>query len=246
MDPKAAMSQEDQRALRNMQDSVKLKNGHYEIALPWRNPPPICLPDYKPLAELRLKLLKGRLEKGQGLFQKYSAFVSDLMEKGYAQKVPKDRVNRSDGATWYLPQHPVIHPQKPGKVRVVFDCAAKYRSTSLNDQLLQGPDITNTLIGVLTCFREESIALMADIEAMFHQVRVRPDDCDALRFLWWPGKRPLVSTRRVSDVGSLIWKYIIAKLLEFRAATNSRWQPTIIRHRNHQNRKKELLRWRLP
>lgn len=27
---------------------------------------------------------------------------------------------------------------------------------------------------------------MADIEAKFHQVRVRPSDCDALRLLWWP------------------------------------------------------------
>ena len=27
---------------------------------------------------------------------------------------------------------------------------------------------------------------MSDVEAMFHQVRVRPSDCDALRFLWWP------------------------------------------------------------
>ncbi|XP_028405229.1 uncharacterized protein LOC114527732 [Dendronephthya gigantea] len=27
---------------------------------------------------------------------------------------------------------------------------------------------------------------MADVEAMFHQVRVRPPDCDSLRFLWWP------------------------------------------------------------
>lgn len=28
--------------------------------------------------------------------------------------------------------------------------------------------------------------MMADVEAMFHQVRVQPEDCDALRFLWWP------------------------------------------------------------
>ena len=27
---------------------------------------------------------------------------------------------------------------------------------------------------------------MSDVEAMFHQVRVKPDDCSALRFLWWP------------------------------------------------------------
>ena len=28
---------------------------------------------------------------------------------------------------------------------------------------------------------------MADVEAMFHQVRVQPSYCDAIRFLWWPG-----------------------------------------------------------
>ena len=87
---------------------------------------------------------------------------------------------------WYLPHHPVFHPQKPNKVRVMFDCSAKYRRTSLNDQLLQGPDLTNTLVGVLTRLREESVALMSNVEAMFHQVKVRPDDRNARRFLWWP------------------------------------------------------------
>ena len=28
---------------------------------------------------------------------------------------------------------------------------------------------------------------MSDVEAMFHQVRVRPSDCDALSFLWADG-----------------------------------------------------------
>jgi hypothetical protein len=79
----------------------------------------------------------------------------------------------------------VVHPQKPEKVRVVFDCAAKYGGTSLNDMLLQGPDVTNTLVGVLTRFRQESTAVMADIESMFH-VHVREEDSDYLRCLWWP------------------------------------------------------------
>ena len=67
----------------------------------------------------------------------------------------------------------------------MFDCAAKHQGTSLNDQLLQGPDLTNNLVGVLTRFRQEPVALMADVESMFHQVHVSPRDCDALRFLWW-------------------------------------------------------------
>ncbi|XP_068739567.1 uncharacterized protein [Montipora capricornis] len=91
------------------------------------------------------------------------------------------------GPVLYLSHHSVVHPQKPKKVRIVFDCAAKFCNTSLNDQLLQGPDFTNSLVGVLLRFREERVALMADIEKMFHQVRVKPEDCEALRFLWWPG-----------------------------------------------------------
>ena len=41
-------------------------------------------------------------------------------------------------------------------------------------------------MGVLLRFREEAVALMADVEAMFHQVRVCADDIDVLRFLWFP------------------------------------------------------------
>ena len=57
---------------------------------------------------------------------------------------------------------------------------------SLNDKLMQGPDFTSTLVGVMTRFRQAPIPLMSDIEFMFHQVEVAPDHCDALRFLEWP------------------------------------------------------------
>ena len=69
---------------------------------------------------------------------------------------------------------------------VVFDCSAKYHGKSLNDKLLLGPDLTNSLIRVLTRFRQDPVAFMSDMEAMFHQVCVNPEDRNALRFLWWP------------------------------------------------------------
>ncbi len=46
--------------------------------------------------------------------------------------------------------------------------------------------MTSSLIGVLTRFRQEQVAVMADVESMFHQVKVPPEDADLLRFLWWP------------------------------------------------------------
>ena len=178
------MSLNDRRALDIMEESVKLENGHYEIALPWKTYPP-NLKTNRTVAERRLELLKKRLRREPIVHQKYTAFVDDLLSRDYAREVISQEVGPL-GIHWYLPHHPVFNPQKPGKIRVVFDCSAKCHGTSLNDQLLQGPDLTNSLVGVLSRFREERIALMSDIEAMFHQVRVRPSDCDALRFLWWP------------------------------------------------------------
>ena len=46
----------------------------------------------------------------------------------------------------------------------------------------------NSLVGVLTRFRQDPVAFMSDVEAMFHQVRVSPEDRSALRFLWWPDR----------------------------------------------------------
>ena len=80
------------------------------------------------------------------------------------------QVNESGKATWFLPHHPLFHLIKPEKVCVVFDCAAKYRGVSLNNALLPGPDMSNSLVGVLTRFQQERIAVMAKIECMYYQV----------------------------------------------------------------------------
>ncbi|XP_068673177.1 uncharacterized protein [Montipora foliosa] len=109
-----------------------------------------------------------------------------LVVKGYAQKVPKENVGCKAGSSWYLPHHPVMNPRKPEKTGVVFDCAATHGTASLNNRLMQGPDLANSLVGVLMRFRENSIALMADVQAIFYQVYVTPEDGDYLRYLWWP------------------------------------------------------------
>lgn len=92
---------------------------------------------------------------------KYSSFMDDLVWKDNARKVPRDQLDHPVSALWYLPHHPVLDPNKPDKIRVMFDCTAKHQGTSLNNQLLQGPDLTNNLIGILTHFEQEPVTLMA-------------------------------------------------------------------------------------
>ena len=180
---KTAMSVEDRRALAQMEASVKIVNGHYQLGLPWRKKS-VRLPNSREFAMKRLNNLKKRFQRDPHLFEKYKETIDCYVSSGYARQVPHEELEvNEDTPVWYLPHHPVFHPQKPGKVRVVFDCAAKFKGTSLNDQLLQGPDLTNGLVGVLIRFRQEPVAVVADIEGMFHQVRVAPEDCHALRFL---------------------------------------------------------------
>ena len=117
VDTEKAMSLEDKNALDNMESTVTLKEGHYEIALPWRRPSP-CLPNNRALAEHKLKLLKRRPTKDSELVQKYSAYIDNLLDKDYAAKVPSQHLfDRSDKVIWFLPHHPVFHPKNPGKDR---------------------------------------------------------------------------------------------------------------------------------
>lgn len=71
------------------------------------------------------------------------------------------------GQTWYLPHHAVYNINKPDKIRVVFDASAKFLHISLNDDLLQRPDLTNKLTGVLLRLRLGKIAVKANIEKCF-------------------------------------------------------------------------------
>lgn len=84
---------------------------------------------------------------------------------------------------------------KTNPLRIVFDCAVAFGGTSLNKEVLQGPDSTNNLVGVLLRFREEQVAVMGDIEGMFHQVRVSPKHRDALVGVGGRLKNPSLSEK---------------------------------------------------
>ena len=179
-------SVEDKQFLQIMEDSIIKVDGHYQTRLPIRD----CtqsMPNNYTQARSYAEALKKKLLKDEKLKTDYTEFMESLEECGYAERIPEAEVDRQDGKTWYIPNHNVYNPKKPDKVRVVFNCPATYEGKSLNQRLLQGPDLTNRLTGVLMRWRQEVIAIMADIQSMFYQVRVDPADRDLLRYIWWSG-----------------------------------------------------------
>ena len=174
-------SQDDLLLLKKLEGGIQQdEEGYYEMPLPFKSRPQ--LPDNKRLAIIRLGHLKRKMDRDEKYHHHYSKFMSEVIENGEAEKVVSEP---AFGSSWYIPHHGVYSNQKPDKIRVVFDCSARYGGTCLNEHLLTGPDLTNGLAGVLLRFRQHPVALMCDIQRMFHRFRVHPDDRDFLRFLWW-------------------------------------------------------------
>lgn len=91
----------------------------------------------------RLQLVKKFLRDAK-LFESYKRTIDDYTTKGYAQRVHKEELHADGKPLWHLPHHAFFDPNKSGKLRVVFDCAARHKGTSLKDQLLGGPDLSNS------------------------------------------------------------------------------------------------------
>ena len=206
IDDKPEDSLEDKMFRAKVEKSLTLVEGHYQMALPLRDG--VNLPNNKSQAVQRLQSLKRKFEKNPTFLHDYVDFMDTVFDKNYAEQVPVEQLDRYDGKVWYIPHHGIYHPQKPQKIRVVFDCSARFLGVSLNSVPLQGPDLTSSLVEVLLKFRKEEVAVMADIESMFYQVLVDPADIDCLRFLWWPrgdmSKNPVVCRMHMHLFGAIL------------------------------------------
>ena len=187
IDDKREPSREDIQFVEKVQASMTKTDGHYEICLPFRGD--ILMPDNRMPVLNRLRSLGRKLENNSQFRNEYVNFMNTIIQRGYAEPVPEDELEGDElvGKVWFIPHHGVYHAKKPNKIRVVFDCAATYQGVSLNSTLLQGPNLTNNIVDVLMKFRQHEVALMSDIESMFYQVKVPPQDRNYLRFYWWPG-----------------------------------------------------------
>ncbi len=188
-DNKPGQSQEDQRFVSIMdKEMVQNAAGNWEAPLPFRNPIS-QLPGNREDAWRRFNSTRRTLDRKPDMKGHYFEFMGKLLNNGHAEKAPLEEED-SGTPRWYLPHFGVYHPRKPGKIRVVFDSAAETNGVSLNKLLLSGPDMTNSLLGILLRFRTGQVAFMSDIEQMFHSFVVREDHRDFLRFFWYKDNNP--------------------------------------------------------
>ncbi|XP_062413903.1 uncharacterized protein LOC134105319 [Pungitius pungitius] len=181
-DNKTSLSIEDKAFLKIMEQGLQKDDANYWVApLPFKSQRR-RLPNNRAQALKRLSALKRNFGRKPEMRDHFLSFMEKIFQNDHAEIAPP---LKEEEERWYLPTFGVYHPKKPGQIRVVFDSSAQYEGVSLNDVLLTGPDLNNTLLGVLIRFRKESIAVTADIQQMFHSFLVREEDRDFLRFLWF-------------------------------------------------------------
>ena len=126
--------------------------------------------------------LRSDAEKRDRVFDHMAKFT----DKGFATEIPADQVDDPvEGPVWYLPLHIV---EKRGKTRPCHDARAATGGICLNDQLLGGPNLINSLHKVLMSFRTKKVAFMTDISAFFHNILVDKRDREAFRYYWFRSK----------------------------------------------------------
>ncbi len=193
-DEEVGMSWEDRRFIKIMEEGIrKNSSGNWEMPLPFRSRN-VMMPNNREQAANRLQSLLRSFKRRPQMEKDYFEFLGKVIARGHAELVP-DVVAEKDGDVstsnlWYLPHFGIYHPKKPDQIRVVFDSSCEYEGMSLNKVLLPGPDLMNSLLGVLMRFRQENVGAMCDVEQMFHSFHVDPSHRDFLRFLWYRDNDP--------------------------------------------------------
>lgn len=181
------LSQEDQQFTKLMEREVTVNSkGNLQFPLPLKRE--IQLPDNKHPVYFRTKNTLDRLKRTPERLTASLDVLGKYLAAGHVEEIPPTEVEKRDQSINYVPIFPVYNESK-GKLRLVFDSSATFAGVSLNDAVMQGPDLTNSLLGVLLRFRLGEVAATADIECMFHSFYVDPRHCDLLRFFLVPGKQ---------------------------------------------------------
>ena len=177
----------EEEALKQHKLKTVFVDGRYETGLlkhpDWSDKK---LKSNKKIAENRLIGLENRLKREPELALKYQEQMDDLIQSERAELVCEDEEPNDGRTVWYLPHHPVLKKSSSTtKTRIVNDGASKGpEGISINDTLIPGPALQPDILAILLRFRRHKVALIADVEKMFHQIGINERDRDSLRFLW--------------------------------------------------------------
>lgn len=177
----------------------RLSNGKLQVSLPFKMDPNSenFLGDSRKMAMRRFFHLEKKFEKDHQYFERYQAEMLSYLENGHMNisKTPRN-------VGYYVPHHAVTREESTTtKQRTVYDASAKSTNKfSLNDRCFSGPTIQPELFDILVRWRTHKIALIADIEKMYRQISLNPEDRKFQKILWRFSKDEPIQTYEINTV----------------------------------------------
>ncbi|GFT55901.1 integrase catalytic domain-containing protein [Trichonephila clavipes] len=162
------------------------------------NKDPSCLGNSKDIAIRRLSSLWKRLSRDSRYLSLYAVFFKEYEELGHLERV----VETSEPPThYYIPHHGVLLPEKlTTKLRIVFNGSSPTTTgISLNDILLKG-EVKEDVFETISRFRRHKFAFTTDIQKMYRQILINPDQQDLQRIIWKNGLDAEILTYRLKTV----------------------------------------------
>ena len=156
---------------------VKIDNGRFEIPVPLKAN--FVLPNNIELAAERLASLRKKALKQSDVCDFLVDSMCELKSNDYIEPVHDS--DGTPGHVWYLPYFVTSQAKK----RIVYDGKSKFHGVCVNDAILSGPDLLNSLVHILIRFRRGEFALMADITKCYFQINLPASQRDLFRILWF-------------------------------------------------------------
>ncbi|XP_051162430.1 uncharacterized protein LOC127282307 [Leptopilina boulardi] len=149
------------------------------------------------MARRQFFALERRLTKNPELKTQYCSFMGKYKELGHMEEV-----KGKFGEGYYMPHQAVVREASlTSKLRVVFNASAKSTTgISLNDALMVGPTIQTSLFSLILRFRQHPIAFSADIEKMYRQFWIHPEDRKYQKILWRDNPNEPLKTYQLTTV----------------------------------------------
>lgn len=163
-----------------------LENGTYQVNIPLITENENSkLGESLQIAQKRFLHLEKRFQKDPQLFSEYKAFIDNYVDSGYGRYIPITLRNKNNENKYYLPHHCVVKEGGSTKLRVVYDASCKSsRGVSLNDISLKGFPVQPDLYDILNRFRVSKFVMTSDIEKMYLQIKINPEQTFLQNILW--------------------------------------------------------------
>lgn len=210
-------------------------DGRYCVTLPFKNTP--ALGPSRDRAVTRFMQIERKLLRDDKLRAEYSKCIHEYLTLGHMHRIDtteeQHRVSLPNGQiihqAYYLPHHAVVKTDSTTtKLRVVFDASSKtVYGPSLNETLLVGPVIQDTLFNLLLRWRTYCVVIKADIEKMYRQIMVDEKHQPYQRILWRDSPHEAIQDYQLRTVtfGTAAAPYLAIKTLHQLATDEMQQHP---------------------